>query len=272
LENHLKVYKSDKFDVEDTASLSLFLYPHTLFVFAKDQNQANIAIHQYSDFSIEKLEGLFHFDPLLRNDVPIKFYWHHSGFSLVPGLLFQQGQERTYLQFAKELSEDVHLFSSALDSNNLQVVSYIDLKLKKNLEARFSEVTLYHGCCSFLSYLFKERFNLIGQEILVNYFKSHIYIAAFTDQDLSVFNIFELNTKEDALKYVLIVMNQMKFERKHVRVTLYGATEKSGITEEWGKDYFQNFRLANPHANQNYTQGFKQLKAENVFEAYWQFE
>jgi hypothetical protein len=195
-----------------------------------------------------------------------------SGFSLVPGMLFQPGQERTYLQFAKELSEDIHLFSSGLDSNNLQVVSAIDLKLKKNLEARYSEVTLYHGSCSFLSYLFKERFNLIGQEILVNYFKSHIYIAAFTDQDLSVFNIFELQTKDDVLKYVLIVMNQMKFDRNHVRVTLFGATEKSGITEEWGKDYFQNFRLANPHANQNYTQGFKQLKAENVFEAYWQFE
>jgi hypothetical protein len=272
LENHLKVYKSDKFDVEDTASLSLFLYPHSLFIFAKDQNQANIAIHQYQDFSREKLEGLFHSDPLLRNDVPIKFYCHHSGFSLVPGMLFQQGQEREYIQFAKELPEDLYFFSSPLDSNNLQVVSYIDQKLKKNLEVRYSEVMLYHGSCSFLSYLFKERFNLIGQEILVNYFKSHVYIAAFTDQDLSVFNIFELESKEDVLKYILIVMNQMKFERNHVRVTLFGANDKSGITEDWGKDYFQNFKLANPHANQNYTHGFKQLKAENVFEANWQYE
>ena len=94
-------------------------------------------------------------------------------------------------------------------SNNLQIVSLISAKLKKNLDARFSEVTLLHGGCSFLSYLFKERFNLIGQEILVSYFKTHIYIAAFTDQDLSLFNIFEISGNQDILKYMLIALDQL---------------------------------------------------------------
>ncbi|WP_158587728.1 DUF3822 family protein [Algoriphagus lacus] len=272
MENNLKVYKSDKFDVEDTASLSLFLYPHSFFVFAKDQNQANIGIHHYQDFSWEKLEWLLGTDPLLRNDVPVKVYFHQKGFSLVPGALFQPGKEKEYLHFAQELAEDVVCFASGLDSNNLQVVSYIGQKLKKTLDARYSEVSLHHGSCSFLSYLFKERFNLIGQEILINYFKSHIYIAAFTDQDLSIFNIFEIAGKEDLLKYALITMDQLKYERNHVRISVFGATEKSGITEDWGKDYFQNFRLVNPHANQNYTHGFKHLKSENVLEAFWQYE
>jgi hypothetical protein len=272
LENNLKVYKSDKFDVEDTAGLSLFLYPHSLFIFAKDKNQANIGIHHYQKFTLESLEGLFGTDPLLRNDVPTKFYFHQTGFSLVPGVLFQPGKEGEYLHFAEKLSDETDFFSSPLDSNNLQVVSFIPAKLRKNLDARFSEITLHHGCCSFLSYLFKERFNLIGQEILVNYFKSRIYLAAFTDQDLSVFNFFEIRGKEDILKYILITVNQLNYERNHVRVSVFGATEKSGITEDWGKEYFQNFRLVNPHANQNYSHGFKHLKSENVLESYWQYE
>lgn len=272
MENNLKVYKSDKFDVEDTASLSLFLYPHSLFVFAKDKNQANIGIHHYQKFSLDNLEGLFTTDPLLRNDVLAKFYFHQSAFSLVPGVLFQPGKEKEYLQFAGEFTGEVNFFSSPLDSNNLQVVSSIPSKLRKNLEARFSEITLHHGSCSFLSYLFKERFNLIGQEILVDYFKSHIYLAAFTDQDLSIFNMFEISDKEDILKYVLITINQLNYDRNLVRVSVFGATEKSGITEDWGKDYFQNFRLQLPHANQNYSHGFKHLKSENVLEAYWQYD
>ncbi len=272
MENNLKVYKSDKFDVEDTAGLSLFLYPHSLFVFAKEKNQANIGIHHYQKFDLENLEGLFGTDPLLRTDVPAKFYFHQAGFSLVPGVLFQAGSEREYLQFAEKLPDAAHFFSTPLDSANLQAVSFIPTKLRKNLDARFSEITLHHGSCSFLSYLFKERFNLIGQEVLVNYFKSHIYVAAFTDQDLSVFNFFEINGKEDILKYVLITISQLNFGRSHVRVSLFGATEKSGITEAWGKGYFQNFRLVNPHANQNYSHGFKHLKSENVLESYWQYE
>ncbi|MBN7813188.1 DUF3822 family protein [Algoriphagus sp. H41] len=272
MENNLKVYKSDKFDVEDTAGLSLFLYPHSLFIFAKDKNQANIGVHHYQNFDLSQLEGLFGSDPLLRNDVPAKFYFHQAGFSLVPGVLFQPGQEREYLQFAKELPTEAHFFSTPLDSNNLQVVGFISAKLRKDLDARFSEVTLYHGCCSFLSYLFKERFNLIGQEILVNYFGSHIYLAAFTDQDLGIFNFFEIAGPEDILKYVLIAIEQLGYERNHVRVSLFGATEKSGISEAWGKEYFQNFRLVNPHSNQNYSHGFKHLKSENVLESYWQYE
>ncbi|MFN4000365.1 DUF3822 family protein [Algoriphagus sp.] len=272
MENNLKVYRSDRFDVINTASLSLFIYPTSLFIFAKDQNQANIAIHHYIEFQLADLDGLFSSDPLLRQDVPAKIYFHQIAFSLVPGVLFQPGKEHEYLGFAQELPVEAKYFYSPLDSNNIQVVSFIPSKLKKNLDARFSEITLHHGSCSFLSYLFKERFNLIGQEILVNYFKSHIYIAAYTDQDLSLFNVFEISSKEDILKYVLIAMNQLKFVRNHVKVSIFGATEESGISQTWGNEYFQNFRLVNPHANQNYSHGFKHLKSENVLEAYWQYD
>lgn len=272
MKNNLKVYKSDKFDVLGTASLSLFLYPSSLYIFAKDQNQANTGIHHYSNFQPEELEEVFTTDPLLRKDVPLKFYFHQTGFSLVPGALFQSGKEKEYLGFVQEVPLDATYFSSPLDSNNLQVVSFITNHLKKSIEARFSDIHLYPGSCSFLSYLFKERFNLIGQEILVNYFKTHIYLAAFTDQDLSLFNIFEITGKEDILKYVLIAMGQLKFDRHHLKMSIFGATEESGINEEWGADYFQNFRLARPHANQNYSHGFKHLKSENVLEAFWQYD
>jgi hypothetical protein len=272
LENNLKVYKSDRFDVINTASLSLFLYPGTFFIFAKDQNLANIAIHHYIEFQLTDLESLFSSDPLLRQDVPAKIYIHQVGFSLIPGVLFQPGKEQEYLGFVQELPAEATFFNSPLDSNNLQVVSFLPSKLKKNLDSRFSEITLHHGSCSFLSYLFKERFNLIGQEILVNYFKSHIYIAAFTDQELSMFNIFEIAATDDILKYVLITMNQLKFDRNHVKVSIFGATGESEITHAWGNEYFQNFRLVNPHSNQNYTHGFKHLKSENLLEAFWQYD
>lgn len=272
MENNLKVYKSDKFDVENTASLSLFIYPDSLFVFAKDQNEANLAIHHYHDFSLKNLDGLLFQDPLLRLNCPAKVYHHHSQFSLVPGVLFSPDQERTYLEFAGEVPEKVHFFSSPLDSNNIQLVSLVSEKIQKSLAQRFSEVSYYHGATSFLSYLFKERFNLIGQEILVYYFNTGIYIAAFTDQDLSVFNWFEIKDREDVLKYVFITLDQLKYDRNHLRVSVFGETEESKITEEWGKGYFHHFRLVRPHSNQNYSHGFKHLKAENLFEANWQYQ
>ena len=272
MESNLKVFKSDKFDVEDTASLSLFLYPDSLFIFAKDKNQTNICIHEYMNFDWNLLEHLVISDHLLKVDVPAIVYLHQADFSLVPGALFQPGQESTYLSFAGEQKDNLSFFNTPLDSNNLQVLSSIPTKMKKSLEARFSELTFHHGSVSFLSYLFKERFNLISQEILISVFGNQIYTAAFSNQELATFNIFSIEAKEDILKYALILCEQLKFDRNHVRISIFGAAEESGISDNWGKEYFYNFRLMAPHANQNYTHGFKHLKSENLFETNWQFD
>ena len=272
MENNLKVYKSDKFDVEDTTSLALFLYPHSLAIFAKDKNQANIGIHYYTKFEWNEIESLLVSDPLLRMDLPAKIYLHQLEFSLVPGVLYAPGKEETYLSFVGEQKKDNFYFATPLDSNNIQLVSYLSSKTKKALEARFSEISFYHGGTSFLSYLFKERFNLIGQEILVCILDNYIYLVAFTDQELSVFNIFEIKDKEDILKYVSIVIAQMNYDKNHVRISLFGATEHFEVTNEWGKEYFHHFRIMKPHSNQNYSHGFKHLKSGGLFESSWQFD
>ena len=272
MENNLKVFKSDRFDVEDASSLSLFLYPNALFIFAKDSNQSNLGIHEYTPARLEDLEQLIISDPLLKNDIPCTVYFHNADFSLVPGVLFHPGKESEYLAFATQTESPVSYFNTPLDSNNLQVVSCISSKVKKSLEARFSELIFHHGSISFLSYLFKERFNLLGQEILLSVFENQLYAAAFTNQELSVFNRFEIAGKEDILKYALILIEQLGYDRNLVRINLYEATKASEITEEWGSGYFQNFRLLTPHANQNYTHGFKHLKSLNLFEANWQFD
>lgn len=267
-----KVYKSDGFDVEDTASLSLFLYPSSIFIFAKDKNGANIAIHQYPKLGWADLEKITPTDLLLKQDVPAKTYVHSNVFSLVPGLLFQNGKEEQYLKFVGHIKGEPYYFSCALDSNNLQLVSCLPQSIKKSLEARFSEVSFFHGACSFLSYLFKERFNLIGQEILINFIGNYFYLAAFKDQELSLFNMFEMGEKEDLLKYIFIAMEQLKFNQNHARISVFSLQKDAGMSKEWLEEYFHHVRIIKPHANQNYGNGFKNFKSEHLFEASWQMD
>ena len=262
---------SDKFAVQNTASLSLFLYPSSLHVFARDKNQSITAIHSYERISWKKLDEVLSSDALTKLDVPAKVYFHEALFTLLPGAIFQPGNEKEYLQLAGKLPESPHFFHTAVDSNNVQILSCIPEKLHRPLSKRFSELSFYHGSCSFLSYLFKERFNLIGQEIWINLFDSHAYLAAFTDPRCLPILFISKQTKEDILKYTLILMESLRQDRNHARVTLFGSTEKSGITEEWGKSYFANFRLLQPHANQNYGPGLSQDKAPSIFESFWHY-
>ena len=135
--------------MEDTASLSLFIYPNSLFVFAKDKNQANISVHHHLKFSWNKMEDHFNSDPLLKLDVPAKVYIHSPVFTLVPGVLYQQGKETEYLELLGDLGDSPHFFTTPVDSNNIQILSFLPQKTKNHLEARFSEVTLFHGSSSF---------------------------------------------------------------------------------------------------------------------------
>lgn len=262
---------SDKFAVENTASLSLFLYPSSLYIFAKDKNQAITAVHQIKEVSWNKLDDTLAADSLGKLDLPAKVYLHEETFTLLPGVLFQQGKEKEYLDVAGKLPSKPFFFNTPVDSNNVQILSCIPQKLQHQLSKRFSELTYFHGASAFLSYLFKERFNLIGQEIWIDLFDNHLYMAGFTDQELSVFSRFAVANKEDILKYVLILMETLKHDRNHARVTIFGAPEKSGITDAWGKTYFANFRLLRPYANQNYAQGFPQEKSPVIFESFWHY-
>lgn len=271
MENKLKVYKSDRFDLQNASYLSLFLYPNSIQIFAKDENENTICIHSYQSLNADNLEKLILTDPLLRADIPAKIYFHSPYFALVPGVLYQPGKEKKYLEFAGKTPENPYYFNTPLDSNNLQVLSGISGKLFKTISARFSDLSFHHGSVSFLSYLFKERFNLIGQEILVSVFERNMYTAAFTDQELSVFNVFEINTPEDILKYVLILVKQLGYNQNLVRISVFNEHGTKEISEEWGKSYFNNFRLIEASANQSYTHGFKNLKHLNLFEINWQY-
>jgi len=272
LEKNLKVYKSDKFGVVDPASLSLFLYPKSAIVFLKDSNHSTIAIHSYQNFEESQLDKLLKFDILLKKNLPLKVYFHRSNFSLVPGILFQSGQEKSYLSFVKEQNEDDFFFSTALDSNNIQIVSSISASNSKVLKANFSEIIYHHGACSFLSYAFKERFNLIDQEILVNVFRGNLYAAAFSNQELTAFNIFELEKEEDFVKYVRILIEQLKFNKIHVRITVYGTVEGLVFSQSWGNKYFRNYQTKKPHANQNFASGLKNIDQLGIIETSWQFD
>ena len=270
MENNLEVFKSDKFDVENTASLSLFIYPHTFLVLAKNNEQKITAIHLYETFDRGRLEEYFKTDSLLGLNLPVQIYFHEPIFTLVPWLFYVGGKEKNYLEVLSEDLEKPYFFYTPIDSGNIHVLSYIPESTRKLIIQKFSNLTILHGSSSFLSYLIKEKNSQIGEEIFVNYAGAFIYLAGFSGRELVVFNRFETESKEDILKYILIAIKTLKFDQNHVRVTIYGAMENSGISDEWGNSFFSNFRITKPYTNQDYSSGLNLDYLPHLFEFFWQ--
>lgn len=266
-----KIY-SDKFDASTTSSLSLFLFGQKAILFAKDPNGKIAAIHQLQSENRNSLIEKIKEDNLYQKDVPTHVFVHQEHLSLVPGMLFDPSYASTYLALSGDKSLDKQVFHTGMESNNYHLLGSLGKGDWENLIWRKSDTTFNHGACSFLSYVLKEKPNLVNQELLVMLFDQHFYVAAFNHQELVLFNSFEIESKENLLQYLFGIDHQLKFDRNHCRVSVYGEWEKLGITSEWGNEYFRNFRITEPHRNLQYQDGLEIFVESQVFEAYWQFQ
>jgi hypothetical protein len=227
--NPIEIIHCDKFDPQGVSSLSLFLFDAFYFLFGKDQNGKILAIHFKTYESPRLLEFKLKDEDLLKLNIPLQVFNHVSPFSLVPGMLFETSLSSIFLYFAEKPKENMHVFNTTLASKSLHLVGSINKNLADLIAENKPEVTFHHGASSFLSYALKEKNNLLDQEILVLIQEGYFYLMGFTNQELTLFNKFTIESKEDFLKYTLGVANQLNFNRVFCRISVFGDSASYGI-------------------------------------------
>ncbi len=259
----------DKFDAHAVSSLSLFLFDGFYFFYAKDQNGKILAIHRQSYESPRLLAFKLKDEKLLKLDIPIRVFNHVSPFSLVPGMLFENSLSPIFLFFAEKPKDNMLVFDTTLASNSLHLVGNIRKEIADLLSEDKSDITFHHGASSFLTFALKEKFNLLNQEIMVLIQKGFFYLIAFSNQELTLLNKFEIDNKEDFLQYILGVVHQLNFNRAFCRVSVFGGMAFYDIEEKWGNLYFKNFIISTPFSNIQYLEGTEIFQKPEIFESYW---
>jgi hypothetical protein len=260
----------DKFDINLVSSLSLFLYEHLAFLMAKDQNEKVMLIQTITFSNLEQLSETISKDEIYQLDLPTRVYVHNHIFSLVPGMVFNPAFLNTYLAFAGEVNQKTS-YSTALESNRIHIVGGVSTNIHLLLSMGKTNIEFYHGAISFLSYCFNEKLNLLNQEILIYFFENHFYLAAFSKQELMVFNRFEADNKDTLLKYTLGIIQQLEFNRKLCRINVLGDFKSIGIDNEWGEIYFKNFKLTIPQPNIIYHKSFDKTLESAALETSWAY-
>ncbi|MCH7397239.1 DUF3822 family protein [Belliella sp. DSM 107340] len=271
VENIQENIYSDKFDTSSVSSLSLFLFDEKYILLAKDVNNQVSAIHQKFFSDLKSLQFVLERDKLFAIAVPTKIFLFHKSYALIPGVIFEANHVDLYLDFSDKSSQEISFLYSSLDSNNIYVVSKIENNLKSTFEINKTKITYHHGSCSFLSYALANKNSYLNQEVLISVFGQNFYIAAFKNQELASFNVFETENKEGLMKYLFGVTHQLDFDRKYCRISLMGEYSQMGIDQEFGNTYYKNFVLTQPTPNQQYLEGAEIFKNSNFFEGFWEF-
>jgi hypothetical protein len=267
-----KLY-GDRFDTSQVSNLSLFLFKQVYLLLAKDLNGIVIAAHHIEAETNEDLITQLDQDELLGLMAPLRVFNFTSGFCLVPGLFFDPLLRPAYLFFAdSDEAEKNLLFDTGLESNNIHLISSIDQNLANLFQKKGLETCFHHGSATFLAFALREKNNLINQEILVNVYEGFFFVAAFSNQELVLFNSFEMTGNRDLLKYLFGLITQLGFNQLLCRVSAYGNLEAYDIDEDWGKAYFKNFRIALPYLNQQYLKELSDYPNSRYFDTFWEFQ
>src|SRR5690606_4626556 len=138
-----------------------------------------------------------------------------------------------YINFMATVDEGRYeVFYEGVDSNNIQVVGAIEKEIIELLDNALPDLEITHGASLVLSYLLKDRNEMLGQEIFVFAEEGNIYLAAFSGNELKVFNRFPISGDQDFLKYTLTVLHQLAFDRMHCRIALLGDLKGIGVDLE----------------------------------------
>lgn len=262
---------SDKFDTQSVSSLSLFLFDEKYILLSKDVNGNVSGIHQKFFSDLNSLKFVLERDKLYSLDVPKKIFLFQKPVAVIPGVIFDSNHLPIYLGFSEEIGQDISYISSNLDSNNCYLASIIRNELKEIFTGSSSRISFHHGAASFLSYILKDKNSYINQEILVSVFSHGFYLAAFKNQVLTVFNVFDCDDRDSFMKYLFGIVNHLNFDQKYCRVTLFGEYASIDIDQEFGRTYFKNFVLHQPTSNQQYLTGAGIFQNSNLFEAFWEY-
>ncbi|WP_143960369.1 DUF3822 family protein [Litoribacter populi] len=264
-------YLSDKFDIQAVSDLSLFLSHDSLLIIAKDSNGEVIGGESISEVDLQ--ETLDSNDLLKSNPDTAKLWVHNDHFNLVPGVIFDHNQAATYLNFSSSLvqSEAHEVFSESLDSNNLHLVGAVDKHTADVFKKILPKISFGHAGSLALDYLFQKKTDYLGQEIFVIAEEGYVYLAAFSSQELKLFNRFGVDNTEDLLKYLFVAFEQLNFDRNYCKVNLIGDLSALNTNLVELQPYFKNLIPITPRANTTYHTGAERIQETQRLETYWTF-
>ena len=100
--------------------------------------------------------------------------------------------------------------------------------------------------------------------------KGSFYLAAFSNQEIVLFNRFDISDKEELLKYITGISSQLEFNRNYFRLTIFGDTSPHQLDSDWISSYFKNIDITVPSPNIQYHEGLGEFQKPELFESYWE--
>lgn len=272
--------KSDKFRTEEIQQydLSLLFDAQELILSITDLNNQCLYWEQYlkapqatwGDFlqEVQKKSTLCQGPHQTASTVAI---FRNNYFNLLPTPYFRPQDIAVHLQLNADFdTKQQDAWYENLNSNEIIVLAAADSVKLDWVKACFhqSTVAFKHHTTVLLNYLLEKRNDFLPQEIFITVEAKHINIAAFSSSELQLINRFEVDNAQQLIKYILMVIQQLNFDRTLCKVSVIGNLAKHQTSiQELGK-YIKNVHQQTPEHFINYSELNQKVAYQDYFETF----
>ncbi len=162
----------------------------------------------------------------------IKLGIQNNKFSFIPSNLFEQEFIYDYVKLNVEISKDYYLFShntiTGLNTENC-------FAFEKNIKHWFTKsyygrnIQFIHHVTPFVEGIIREYISDGEKIVYLNISSKAVDIIIAQDQHIEYCNVFNYNSSDDLLYYLMFVLNEFSLSPNQTKVVLWGDIDQTSI-------------------------------------------
>ena len=192
---------------------------------------------------LARLKAVFETNSVFEQDFTnISCIYQNELSCLVPKDLFKSEHLADYLKFnAKILKTDFINYDEVKSIEAINV--YVPLvNINNYLFDRFGSFTYKHSSTILIEQLISEKVT-VNEKLFLNVNQSTFEILSFGADKLKFYNIFQYQTPQDLVYYLLFTIEQLNLDTEIIKLFLIGGIEKENETFKLIYKYVRNVEI-----------------------------
>ena len=189
------------------------------WVHAEKGQVENSVEESYVDSLLEQMNQQLY---LNQSYDEIKIAYLGSQFNIVPNEYFEKEIDlQKWLEFNTEVFENDQIKLTNLDAHQAKLIYAFPFEVQNALQTKFSDFQIQSA-----SEIFINSFQIETEspQAFINIHLKQIEILVFKHKKLYFYNIFEVETKEDIIYYILNCFKQLELDANSIEVYYFGWT------------------------------------------------
>ena len=151
---------------------------------------------------------------------------HHNAYvTVVPNLIFDETLKPDYLKFNTKILKTDFIDADICSAINARVVYIPYTNINNYLIDNFNSINYYHTATYFINCAM--RLKTRPNEVFINIESKEFQLLIIKDNQFALYLIFEYDTQEDLLYYLLFSLEQLKMNNENLNINISGIIQKN---------------------------------------------